>query len=120
MLTFKLPFPPAILSPNARPHHMRLAAAKKAYRQTCFWECVSWGVKRFKADKIALRIEFVPPDNRRRDKDNLIAAFKAGQDAIADALGVDDSTFQVTYVPIQPRDERRQGFVVCVLSEAKQ
>lgn len=96
---------------------MRLAAEKKKYRQACAWECKAWGVNRFKADSICLSLEFYPPDNRRRDRDNIIAAFKAGQDAIADVLGRDDSEFHVTYAPIQKADpEHPQGYVLAVLS----
>lgn len=117
MLTFKLPYPPAILNPNARAHHMRLAAEKKKYRTACAWECKAWGVNRFKSEEICLRLEFYPPDNRRRDRDNIIAAFKAGQDAIADVLGRDDSEFHVTYAPIQNADpEHPKGYVLAILS----
>lgn len=119
MLTFRLPYPPAILNPNARAHHMRLAAEKKKYRTACAWECKAWGVNRFKAESICLRLEFYPPDNRRRDRDNVIAAFKAGQDAIADVLGRDDSEFHVTYAPMQQADpEHPRGYVLAVLSDA--
>ncbi len=116
-LTIKLPFPPAILNPNARPHHLRLAAEKKKYRQWCRLECTAWGVNRFKADQIHLHIEFHPPNARRRDRDNLIAAFKAGQDALSDALGVDDSLFHVSYAPIQPPDAANLGYVIVRISD---
>ena len=36
---------------------------------------------------------FYPPDGRRRDVSNLHAAMKAALDGIAEAMGVDDSTF---------------------------
>lgn len=116
-ITARLPFPSQILNPNARPHHLRLAAEKKKYREACGWELKAFGVNRFKADQIHLHIEFWPPNNRRRDRDNLIAAFKAGQDAISDALGVDDSAFHVTYAPIQPPDINKRGFVVVTISD---
>ena len=116
-LTIKLPFPPKLLNPNARVHHLRLAAEKKKYRQHCAWECKARGVTRFKADQIHLHIEFHPPNARRRDRDNLIAAFKAGQDALSDALGVDDSLFHVTYAPIQPPDGAKLGYVIVRISD---
>lgn len=117
-LTFSLPFPPSGLNPNRsrRDHWAKTAKARKAYRDACGWECKAWGVNRFKADEVHLHIEFHPPDNRRRDRDNLIAAFKAGQDAIAEILGVDDSTIHVTYAPMQPATDDRRGKVICVLS----
>lgn len=40
-------------------------------------------------------LTFVPPDRRKRDDDNMIAAFKPGRDGMADALGVDDSRFRL-------------------------
>lgn len=45
----------------------------------------------------SIAVTFRPPDKRRRDKDNMIASFKSGQDGIADALGVDDSTLPVSH-----------------------
>jgi crossover junction endodeoxyribonuclease RusA len=43
--------------------------------------------------EVVLALEFVPPDKRRRDDDNLIAMFKSGRDGLADALGIDDNIF---------------------------
>jgi crossover junction endodeoxyribonuclease RusA len=51
----------------------------------------------FKAKEINMTITFRPPNNRRRDRDNLIAAMKSGMDGIAEAWGVDDSRFVPTY-----------------------
>jgi len=45
----------------------------------------------------AFKITFLPPDNRRRDLDNCVGAFKAGQDALAKMVGIDDSHFDVSY-----------------------
>lgn len=44
-----------------------------------------------------MTITFNPPDRRKRDRDNMIAAFKSGQDGLSDALNVDDSLFVPTY-----------------------
>lgn len=43
-----------------------------------------------------LAIEFCPPDNRRRDLDNMLASCKACLDGLSDALGVDDSQWTLT------------------------
>jgi crossover junction endodeoxyribonuclease RusA len=51
----------------------------------------------FPAGDIPLTVTFFPPDNRKRDRTNMEAAFKAGFDGIADALGVDDNRFVPTY-----------------------
>ena len=92
-----LPYPPAILSPNARPHWAERAKAVKAYRNECGFELLAQGVNHM--DSVSLTLTFCPPDRRRRDRDNAIHAFKAGQDAIGDITGIDDSQFSVTYTP---------------------
>lgn len=43
--------------------------------------------------RIALWLDFYPPDRRARDDDNMIASFKAGRDGIALALGINDKRF---------------------------
>jgi crossover junction endodeoxyribonuclease RusA len=44
--------------------------------------------------KLALWLDFYPPDRRHRDDDNMIASFKAGRDGLALALGIDDKRFR--------------------------
>ena len=44
-----------------------------------------------------MTITFHPPCKRKRDRDNMIAAFKSGQDGIAECMGVDDHRFVPTY-----------------------
>jgi len=58
-----------------------------------------------------LAIEFLPPDRRKRDDDNMLAAFKAGRDGLADALGIDDNRF-VTQLSVS--DETVKGGAVRV------
>lgn len=41
-------------------------------------------------------LTFIPKDNRRRDLDNLIASCKSLLDGISDAMGIDDSKFELT------------------------
>ena len=95
-----LPWPPRALSPNSRPPHWSvLAKAKRAYRQACYVEAMAAGLRKgtfAPADRLHVRLVFVPPDRRRRDLDNLIAAMKSGLDGLADALGVDDSRWTLT------------------------
>jgi crossover junction endodeoxyribonuclease RusA len=94
-----LPWPPKELNPNARVHWAQLAKAKKAYRRACWLMTLQQCklVPTFPGeDAIRLAITFVPPDRRARDDDNLLAAFKAGRDGLADAWGVDDGRFVVT------------------------
>ena len=47
--------------------------------------------------KVKVAIKFYPPDNRKRDRDNMIASFKSGQDGVADALGMDDALWVPEY-----------------------
>lgn len=103
MLTVALPFPPAELSPNKRLHWAKKAKIVKQYR----WDCnmligMAWWkegpLRRWPYDgEIPISVTFCPPDKRRRDRDNMLASFKAGFDGIADALGVDDNRFIPTH-----------------------
>lgn len=91
-----LPFPPASLSPNARLHWAKKSKAAKAYRRECRLLTLEAGLRGVDWEgDIHVWIDFFPPDRRRRDDDNMIAAFKSGRDGIADALGVDDSRFRI-------------------------
>lgn len=92
-----LPWPPSALSPNARSHWRKHAAAKKAYRLACGYQAHLQGAKAIDAERLAVRFTFVPPDKRRRDLDNLIAAMKSGIDGLADVLGVDDSKWRMSF-----------------------
>jgi crossover junction endodeoxyribonuclease RusA len=66
--------------------------ATKAYRAACFQLCKAARLT-VPDGPLYLFIEFVPPDRRRRDDDNLIGCFKPGRDGVAEALGIDDSRF---------------------------
>lgn len=92
MKELTLPWPPAACSPNARVHWSRKSNAAKTYRYACFLLARQAGIQPPEGDAL-LMIEFVPPDRRRRDDDNLLAMFKAGRDGLADALGIDDNVF---------------------------
>lgn len=88
-----LPFPPAKLSPNARTHWAVKARAFKQYKLQCGMLLSVHRSALKGRDSFALR--FCPPDARRRDIDNMLAAFKAGIDALSDVTGVDDSKFSL-------------------------
>ena len=90
-----LPWPPKELNPNSRMHYMRLSTFKRKYRNTCHLLAKQSGVSIDWFGDIHLWIDFYPPDRRHRDDDNIIAAFKAGRDGLADALGVDDKRFRI-------------------------
>jgi crossover junction endodeoxyribonuclease RusA len=89
-----LPWPPKVLSPNARVHWSVKSKAAKSYRKACWALCVEAKIDKPATEgRLHLWLEFYPPDRRARDDDNMIAAFKNGRDGIADALGVDDKRF---------------------------
>lgn len=86
-----LPWPPSILSPNARPHWAAKARAFKAYKTACWKELLPH--RKTLKGKTRFRVVFIPPDKHKRDLDNCIAAAKAAQDALAIVCGVNDSGF---------------------------
>lgn len=88
-----LPWPPSELSPNKRNHWHKSAKAKAAYRERCRVETMLQQPGKLPDGPLALHLEFVPPDRRRRDRDNLLASMKAGLDGLADALRIDDARF---------------------------
>jgi crossover junction endodeoxyribonuclease RusA len=97
MLTVTFVWPFQELSQNARKHWAVVAKAKKQYRALCGWAAKEAGAKKITADCLRVHLEFYPPDRRKRDEDNMVAAMKSGLDGLADALGVDDSIFRLTH-----------------------
>lgn len=91
-MVIELPWPPKELSPNARVHWATKARKAKEYRAECRLLTLIAGVSAPEGRSV-LALEFVAPDRRPRDDDNLVAAFKSGRDGIAEALGVDDRQF---------------------------
>ena len=89
MLTISIPWPSKTLSPNARVHWTKLSAARKSYRSHCGWSAKEQGVRPM-SKPVRASVVFYPPDNRRRDLDNMLASIKSGIDGIADVIGVDD------------------------------
>lgn len=87
------PWPPKDLSPNARVYWARKAKAAKSYRRTCFYLAKQAKATAPAEGPIALRVEFVPPDRRGRDLDNMLSACKQLFDALAEAMGVNDKRF---------------------------
>lgn len=89
----ELPYPPPILNPNNKSHWAPKHKSFKKYKSDC--ALLASQVEPLKE----FRITFFPPTAHRRDRDNAISAFKAGQDGLALAWGVDDSEFIITYAP---------------------
>ena len=95
MTTLILPWPPAVLSPNKRVHWAVRNKAVKSYREECHWLTKASGIRIDWDGIVHLWITMCQPDRRHRDDDNCIAAFKAGRDGVAQALGLDDKRFRI-------------------------
>lgn len=118
-ISVTLPWPNRLLHPNARPHWAAKAKAVKDARANGNW--FTWAAFGCQPTKpnwkgARLSVTFSPPDKRRRDLDGMIASHKAAQDGIADALGVDDSKFEVTYTIGPPI---KGGAVIVHIEEMK-
>jgi crossover junction endodeoxyribonuclease RusA len=88
--TLILEWPDMQLSPNKRRDLRALTWRRQRARTLGFAIARDRGLA-LAAVPLRLRIEFSPPDRRRRDLDNLYSAFKAYQDGIFQALDLDDS-----------------------------
>ncbi|WP_259075830.1 endodeoxyribonuclease RusA [Pseudomonas sp. BIGb0278] len=115
MMDLILPWPPAACSPNARVHWTKKSRAAKSYRAACHLLAKQAGITAPEGEAL-LMLEFVPPDRRRRDDDNLLAMFKAGRDGLADALGIDDNVFATQ---IRVSKETTKGGAVLVRVEPR-
>lgn len=93
MMEISLPWPPRGLWPNHRHHWAAMARAKRSYKAAAWALTKEAGA----VPGVNLAMTFCPPDNRRRDLDNMIAAMKAGIDGISSAIGIDDSRFVMTF-----------------------
>lgn len=93
----RLPWPPQVLSPNARPDRRTHAASAKKYRRDCAYACMAAKLAVPAGDgALILYMDFYPPrgsEKRPYDDDGLVARFKAGRDGVADALGINDREF---------------------------
>jgi len=92
-----LPWPDKRLSPNARQHWARLRLVKAQAKNDAAWATRAIRPGSLPDGPIPLKITFYPPDNRRRDRDNMQASLKAALDGVAQALGVDDYRFLPSY-----------------------
>ena len=105
----ELPWPPKELSPNARLHWAALARAKRDYRHACLVLAKKQGVMPLRADALDVSFTFHAPTRRAYDLDNALARMKAGVDALAHLLQVDDSRWAMR---IERGEPRRGGRVV--------
>jgi crossover junction endodeoxyribonuclease RusA len=116
-MMIELPWPSSELSQNARTHHAVKARAVKKARNDAFWltKAVNDGSLK-DADSLRAKIEFCPPDYRRRDLDNVFGSLKSALDGISDALGIDDSRWREYILCIGPVE--KGGRVIVTLEAA--
>jgi crossover junction endodeoxyribonuclease RusA len=97
-MIINLAFPDPRLNPNRSKgkHWAATVALRKSAREQAFWlaKTACQGVTFPMGMDVPLRIVFVQPDRRQRDRDNLLAAAKPMLDGVADALGINDAQFQ--------------------------
>lgn len=109
-----LSWPPRELHPNARPHYHAKASAAKAYREAAYWTAKSKLETRDKSHYwIPARVDFYPPDKRKRDLDGMFSSIKAALDGIADAYEVND--YQINPVFLNRCEPVKGGRVVVTL-----
>lgn len=96
LVSLELPWPPKEANPNFRGHWTASHRAKRLYRTDCMWFGKAKNLNRIThTGRWEIVLTFHPPDQRRRDDDNLIGSFKAGRDGLADALGIDDNRMTI-------------------------
>lgn len=122
-LTVVLPWPDKALSPNSRTHWAQRSRVAKGYRWACrvhakkmLDEAAVQALRQHVTEggHLDLALNFHPPNGRRRDDDNVIAAFKSGRDGLADALGIDDEHFRIHPVLRRDHPVRRGGVQVVI------
>lgn len=90
----RLGWPNSALSPNSRKDRRSITDIRKRAKQEGWAEAKKHRAEI--AENAHILIEFFPPDNRRRDLDNLLASMKSHLDGIASAAGVDDAGWSFT------------------------
>jgi len=101
LMALSYPWPSSKLVPHAKGKgwHERARLTRKARNDALALTCDGLRKHPDAAEARELWIEFYPPDARRRDCQNVIAACKAMIDGIAEALDVDDSAFAIHWPP---------------------
>lgn len=108
-----LNWPDRALHPNGRFHYHTKASATKAYREAAYWATKAVRVDHsHPRDGIPLKVQFFPPDKRRRDLDGMLSSIKAGIDGIADALELNDVDLNPI---ILERCQTMKGGRICVM-----
>jgi crossover junction endodeoxyribonuclease RusA len=110
-----LPYPNKALWPNGRPHPLAKHRETKKHREWARLATLA-ALSGFRAgESVQWSITVYPkPRGPLPDKDNTLAAMKAYQDGIADALGVNDRAFETPTLHFAERTAT--GGIVVVLA----
>ncbi len=93
----RLSWPQRALWQNTRPHWRTRSEKTRAYRTEAWGAALAQSIGRIQTTTPRLIFSFHPPDNRRRDLQNMPATMKAAIDGIADAMGCDDAGFRCVW-----------------------
>ena len=119
MIRLQFPWPDKALSPNAREHWSTKAAAAVAARVIAKIEALNFidaNPKEVVTAPMEVHYWFHPPDNHRRDLDNMLAMMKPYQDGIFDALGMNDA--DIVAMVLDRRSPRPGGVVIVSIYSA--
>lgn len=109
------------ITPNGRAHWRTKYRLTQDLKDTTALACRAAGLLDRAPARPPVRVSYwigLAKGRKRLDEDNCVAALKPVQDAIAQAIGVDDRHFTVGTVA-QHRDPDGLGFIrVCIESEA--
>lgn len=112
----RLPWPDKRLSQNARVHWRTRSEVTAAARSAAYYEALHRHVPSM--ENARLSFAYFPPDNRRRDAQNLPAMLKPAIDGIAKAMRVDDNGFRCEF-PSRFEQTVKGGCVLVEISEAE-
>lgn len=90
--TFEFPWPPRALSPNCAMKWQAKAGPRREYKE--IWRSQSFMLGVRPEGNVKLNIVFHPPNNLKRDLDNMLASIKLGLDGLAQGLNINDFTFR--------------------------
>ncbi len=110
----RIAWPAKPLWQNRRGHWGDVRKSTRLQREEAWAEARAAAVA--KMPGAILEFAFHPPDNRKRDIQNMPATVKGAIDGIADAMGCDDSGFK----PIWPQTFANVVKGGCVLIQVKQ
>ncbi len=115
MLKIITKLPSSKLFPNSKngTHWSKTNVFKKQDQEAGFYDTknaicslpIESRIKFTALDNISMTVLAIYGDNRHRDADNILAAFKAIQDGMCSALGINDKQIQVITIDKTIRDK---------------